>query len=105
MEMKIATNVRPIEGIGYQLVFDNSKRIVSINLLYDNKILIKNKFSEPIVVNSDKNIKDIVDSTVLEYFNTCINNQLSNSKIKKTKADFYANVMSPDSKNGKGDYK
>ncbi len=92
--MKIATNIISIEGFGYQLIVDDVKRIVSINLLYNNKILVKNKLAEPIVINNDTVIKDLVDTTVLEYMNNRINRQMSNPKTKKTTADFYANVMS-----------
>jgi hypothetical protein len=94
MEMKIASNIKPVTSLGYQLIFDEAKRIISINLLHDKKILVKNRLTNPIELNDDINVKDLVDSAVLEYFNTRINCQTSNEKTKKSKADFYSNVMS-----------
>lgn len=92
--MELVANIRPIESLGYQIIFDDMKRIVSINLLYNNKILVKNRLSKPIMAIDNTIINDLVNTTLLGYMNNRSNCNSNKEKSNKSKADFYANIMS-----------
>lgn len=92
--MKLATNIRSIKNFGYQLVFDNTKRIISINILYNNKILVKDKLSKPILETDNIAINELVESILLKYTNSGINLYVKDAKTKKSKAKFYSNIVS-----------
>lgn len=88
--MKLATNIKSVKEFGFQLILDETKFVIGVNLLYNKKILIKKRFTESIVIINQTAEKELVNKVIMECFQKEIiinkndNNNGSNSNLFAT---------------------
>lgn len=71
--MKIATQPTYTQKIGYQLILDDRKQIIGINLMLDKKILSKKRYDNPLHLSSQNEINAFAKKFVKETINNIIN--------------------------------
>lgn len=65
--MVIATNIRQAEGIGFQLILDEKMMVTGVNLLCNNKILIKKRFNNALSIKNKAAENELVNRLITEY--------------------------------------
>jgi len=66
--MILATNVKILDEFGFQLILDDSKKLLGVNLVYKSKILTKKRFTKPKMVINFAQEKKIISEVINEYF-------------------------------------
>lgn len=66
--MMLATNIKSAKDFGFQLILNESKFVVGINLLYNKKILIKKRFNVSIIINNQNEELELVNQVIMECF-------------------------------------
>ncbi len=66
--MALATNFKTISQFGYQLILSDEQLVLGVNLLYNDKILIKKRFRNPKSNNSKNEELRLVQTVVNDYF-------------------------------------
>ncbi len=64
--MKIATNIKKISNVGFQLILDDSSSVIGVNLLCDKKILLKKRFNVAIKINNSTEEMELVNQVIIE---------------------------------------
>jgi len=65
--MNIATNIKPVNEFGFQLILSESNSIVGVNLLFNKKILIKKRFAKVLNINSKYEEDELIRTIINEY--------------------------------------
>lgn len=65
--MIIATNIRKAECIGFQLILDEKMKVIGINLLCNNKILVKKRFDNALAIKNKAAENEFVNQIFTEY--------------------------------------
>jgi hypothetical protein len=65
--MIIATNIRHAESLGFQLILDENLMVIGVNLLCNNKILIKKRFNIALTIKSKVAENELVNRVITEY--------------------------------------
>lgn len=78
--MNLATNIIQATDIGYQLVFNDSFRVLGINLLIKDKILIKKRFNNAIEIVSKQQEIALVHRIFIETITGEANPHLSKNQ-------------------------
>lgn len=66
--MKLATNIKMVKGFGTQFILDEQFQVLGINLLLNDRILVKKRFKTPLAIKTNKEEIKLVNETVLSYF-------------------------------------
>lgn len=85
--MIIATRTKRIPGFDYQLAIDENGLIYAVNLLFNDRIILKKKTDELKLVKDEKIILAYVEKIVDVFF------QEKSKKKKKEESDFFKTVM------------
>jgi hypothetical protein len=64
--MKLATNIKKISNVGFQLILDDSSSVIGVNLLCDKKILLKKRFNVAIKIKNSIEEKELVNQVIIE---------------------------------------
>jgi len=81
--MMLATNIKSAKDFGFQLILNESKLVVGVNLLYNKKILIKKRFNESIIINNQIEELELVNQVIMECF--CKDADYVNKMKRKSK--------------------
>ena len=71
--MKIATQITYTQKIGYQLILNDQKQIIGINLILYKKILSKKRYDNPLHMSSQNEIISFARKFVKESMYSIIN--------------------------------
>ena len=85
--MIIATKTKQIPGFKYQLAIDEDGFIYAVNLLFNERIILKKQTDELNFVSDEKIILAYVEKIVDDFF------QDKSKKKKKGESDFFKTVM------------
>lgn len=65
--MKLATNTRKMADVGFQLILEDS-HLIGVNLLLKKKILLKKRFNQPIIINTEQEEKMVLEQVFCDVF-------------------------------------
>lgn len=64
--MKIAANRKILNSFGYQVIFNDTLKAIGINIVYDKKILWKERFKYPRQITSEEQECDIAQKLIFK---------------------------------------
>ena len=73
--MKIATQIAYTQKVGYQLILDDQKRVIGINLILDKKVLSKKRYDNPLHLSSQDEINSFAKKFVKETIDSLLNSK------------------------------
>ena len=71
--MKLAMNIKRPLDIGYQLILNDSYRVMGINILCKEKVLVKKRFDDAIEINSLLKETELVNRVFIETITDGVN--------------------------------
>lgn len=66
--IKLATCTRKCEDFSFQLILNENGLVIGVNLLCENKILIKKRFDSVVPINSKKDELRLVNEVIFSTF-------------------------------------
>ena len=78
--MIITKRVVPVSQFGYQVILDDSKKIVGMNLVLGESILLKKQYAKPIIILSQREL----DKFAYQFVQKTLNKLFSGYKSDTT---------------------
>lgn len=66
--MKIAVNPKKFDNFGYQIIINEDFNAIGVNFLCDKKILMKERFKQPVRINSNEDESKLVQKIIFKLF-------------------------------------
>lgn len=66
--MKIAVNPKMFDNIGYQIILNEEFKAIGVNILFDKKIMNKERFKNPILISSQKEEYALAQRMIESFF-------------------------------------
>lgn len=66
--MKIAVNPKKFDNFGYQIIFNEKFKAIGVNFVFDKKILLKERFKQPVQIISNEDESKLVQKIIFKLF-------------------------------------